>query len=206
MLLNLGMASKQYQKLGCISGSMILVNIFQNFYIWDALYQERAILTTMDVTTDGFGFMLIFGDLAWVPFIYSLQARYLVNHDPGLSRIGLLAAEEVKHLTFMETKRGTMLIKWRGMARKINYTGDWIMGLPWCLLCGSKSIVPYFYAIYFFILLLHRSIRDDHACQDKYGEDWLEYKSWYRIVLFLVYCRYKLPPYRIIMNVNSQLY
>ena len=41
--------------------------------MWDALFQERAILTTMDITTDGFGFMLAFGDLAWVPFIYSLQ-------------------------------------------------------------------------------------------------------------------------------------
>lgn len=32
----------------------------------------------MDITTDGFGFMLAVGDLAWVPFVYSLQARYLV--------------------------------------------------------------------------------------------------------------------------------
>jgi hypothetical protein len=32
----------------------------------------------MDITTDGFGFMLSVGDLAWVPFIYCLQARYLV--------------------------------------------------------------------------------------------------------------------------------
>jgi delta14-sterol reductase len=31
----------------------------------------------MDITTDGFGFMLSIGDLAWVPFLYSLQARYL---------------------------------------------------------------------------------------------------------------------------------
>src|SRR5262245_63835490 len=35
----------------------------------------------MDITTDGFGFMLSVGDLAWLPFVYSLQARYLVfNH------------------------------------------------------------------------------------------------------------------------------
>jgi Delta14-sterol reductase len=35
----------------------------------------------MDITTDGFGFMLAVGDLTWVPFVYSLQARYLVfNH------------------------------------------------------------------------------------------------------------------------------
>ena len=32
----------------------------------------------MDITTDGFGFMLAVGDLAWVPFVYSLQPRYLV--------------------------------------------------------------------------------------------------------------------------------
>lgn len=32
----------------------------------------------MDITTDGFGFMLSVGDLAWVPFVYSLQPRYLV--------------------------------------------------------------------------------------------------------------------------------
>jgi Delta14-sterol reductase len=31
----------------------------------------------MDITSDGFGFMLSVGDLAWVPFVYSLQARYL---------------------------------------------------------------------------------------------------------------------------------
>jgi hypothetical protein len=31
----------------------------------------------MDITTDGFGFMLAVGDLLWVPFVYSLQARYL---------------------------------------------------------------------------------------------------------------------------------
>lgn len=31
----------------------------------------------MDITTDGFGFMLAVGDLTWVPFVYSLQARYL---------------------------------------------------------------------------------------------------------------------------------
>ena len=32
-------------------------------------------------------------------------------------------------------------------------------------------------AIYFFILLVHRSIRDDHMCQQKYGDDWETYKK-----------------------------
>ena len=51
----------------------VLVNIFQLQYVWDALYFERSILTTMDITTDGFGFMLAFGDLSWVPFTYSCK-------------------------------------------------------------------------------------------------------------------------------------
>lgn len=38
---------------------------------------QPAILTTLDITTEGFGFMLAFGDLAWVPYLYSLQARFL---------------------------------------------------------------------------------------------------------------------------------
>ena len=90
MLLNLGMAFKQYERDGTVSGSMIAVNLGQAYYVWDALANEQAILTTMDVTTDGFGFMLAFGDLAWVPFMYSLQARFLVD-APQAHSAGYLA-------------------------------------------------------------------------------------------------------------------
>lgn len=215
-VLNISFLVQQYQKLGYVTGSMLLINFFQGMYVWDALYQERAILTTMDITTDGFGFMLVFGDLGWVPFTYSLQAHYLVNHDPHLNGITLLGiiliyglgyyifrsansekdafrrdpnSNEVKHLQYLQTKRGTRLLTsgWWGRARKINYTGDWIMGLSWCLTCGFESIVPYYYAIYFAILLIHRSIRDDGMCMEKYGDDWNEYK--------------RLVPYRFIPGV-----
>lgn len=57
----------------------MLVLIFEGYYIIDAVLNEPAILTTMDITTDGFGWMLSFGDLAWVPALYSLQARFLSN-------------------------------------------------------------------------------------------------------------------------------
>jgi hypothetical protein len=45
----------------------------------------------MDIIQDGFGLMLAFGDLAWVPFTYSTQARYLVDHPVQLGGLGLLA-------------------------------------------------------------------------------------------------------------------
>ena len=161
------------------------------------------------------------------------QARYLVDHDPALSTPAIIAicalkavgysifrgansekdafrrdpdAAAVQHLRWMPTKRGTRLLisGYWGLARKINYTGDWLMGLAWCLLCGGGSIIPcvrreserpcdacaslphhlagtprrrYFYAIYFAVLLIHRAYRDDHFCAQKYGGDWAAYKK-----------------------------
>jgi hypothetical protein len=37
-------------------------------------------------------------------------------------------------------------------------TGDWLVTLSWCLLCGFDSPIPYFQAIYFLILLIHRQV------------------------------------------------
>jgi len=209
MVLNLGCAMKQYELYGFVSYPMVFINLFQGIYVWDALYHERAILTTMDITTDGFGWMLAFGDLAWVPFSYSLQARYIVENDPSAEMsparlVGIFTlnfvgywifrgsnsekdafrrdptSEEVAHLKTLETQTGRKLIVsgWWGMARKINYTGDWIMGLAWCSCTGTGCIVTYFYSIYFFILLVHRAYRDNHACAQKYGKDWPRYKAY----------------------------
>ena len=204
-LINVGCMMKQYSLRGHVTGAMLLVNVFQGLYVWDALYNERAILTTMDIINDGFGYMLAFGDLCWVPFTYSLQARYLVENDGAegyaLVAICILNAigywifrgsngqkdtfrrdpkdPAVRHLETISTKRGRKLLVsgWWGVARKINYTGDWLMGLSWCLFTGFGSIVPYFYAIYFAILLIHRAMRDDDQCSRKYGTDWPKYKA-----------------------------
>lgn len=83
----------------------------------------------------------------------------------------------VIELKYIETKTGSRLIisGWWGMSRHINYLGDWLMALSWSLPCGFGSVIPYFYPIYFAILLLHRERRDDHKCRTKYGADWEKY-------------------------------
>ncbi|KAJ3027690.1 UNVERIFIED_CONTAM: hypothetical protein HDU68_003331 [Siphonaria sp. JEL0065] len=187
-----------------VSNSMWLVLVFQLYYVVDALWNEQAILTTMDITTDGFGFMLNFGDLVWVPFTYTLQSKFLAMFPVNLSTpavAGLIALKlfglymfrgangqknafrtdpnspECKHLKFIETKRGTKLLVsgWWGFARHVNYTGDWLMALSWCLPTGFLTPITYFYAFYFAILLWHREMRDELACKEKYGEDWKRY-------------------------------
>ncbi len=45
----------------------------------------------MDIVHDGFGLMLVFGDLVWVPFLYSLQARYALEHPQDWSTLALIA-------------------------------------------------------------------------------------------------------------------
>ena len=204
MVLNLGFLFAQLQETGSVTPAMFLVTLFQGFYVWDALYHEEAILSTMDITTDGFGFMLCFGDLSWVPFLYSLQARYLYIYNPTICPSLLLAATlihflgyyifrasnsekdafrknpnspEVAHLSYLQTGTGRRLITsgWWGSARKINYTGDWLVALSWALLCGFDSAMPYVHILYFTALLITRAMRDNEDCKKKYGDDWDRY-------------------------------
>ncbi len=79
-VLNASFAWVQYQKYGYVSTAMILVNLLQFIYVFDCFWNESALLTTMDIKHEGFGWMLAFGDLCWVPFTYSLQAHYLIDH------------------------------------------------------------------------------------------------------------------------------
>lgn len=61
---------------------MVLINAFQLLYVLDGLWYEPSILSTMDITSEGFGYMLAFGDLVWVPFTYCIQAKYIAEHAP----------------------------------------------------------------------------------------------------------------------------
>ncbi|KAL2770736.1 delta(14)-sterol reductase LBR [Daubentonia madagascariensis] len=198
------LAEMKVQERTAPSLAMILVNSFQLLYVVDALWNEEALLTTMDIIHDGFGFMLAFGDLVWVPFIYSFQAFYLVRHPnevswPVASLIIVLklcgyvifrcansqknafrknpSDPKLAHLKTIHTSTGKSLLVsgWWGFVRHPNYLGDLIMALAWSLPCGFNHILPYFYVIYFTMLLVHREARDEHHCKKKYGLAWEKY-------------------------------
>lgn len=203
-VINLAMQFKEMELRGAPSLAMMLVNAFQLLYIVDALWNEEAILTTMDIVNDGFGFMLAFGDLTWVPFTYSLQAYFLVNHPCELSTaaaVGIVCLNALGYIIFrgansqkntfrrnpndprvaglktIPTATGKRLLVsgWWGIVRHPNYLGDLIMALAWSLPCGLTHILPYFYVLYFTVLLVHREARDEHQCMRKYGLAWQEY-------------------------------
>ncbi|KJA26198.1 hypothetical protein HYPSUDRAFT_213257 [Hypholoma sublateritium FD-334 SS-4] len=217
VLLNLSFACEQAVRRGGalfhITDSMWLVLAFQAWYVLDGLYNEPALFTTMDITSDGFGFMLAVGDLLFVPFVYSLQGRYLVWSQVELGwvrAVGVVAVNlagyyvfrtankekndfrnglNPKNLKFITTARGSKLLVsgWWGASRHPNYFGDLIMGLAWCLPTGFATPITYFYFAYFAVLLVHRQRRDDEACAKKYGKDWAVYTELvpYRIVPYV---------------------
>jgi 7-dehydrocholesterol reductase len=64
---------------------------------------------------------------------------------------------------------------WWKITRHMNYTGDLLLSLAYSLACGTLYVLPYFYFVFLSILLIHRCIRDEKRCKDKYGEKWNEY-------------------------------
>ena len=64
---------------------MLLVVAFQLLYVADYFAHERAVLSTWDIRHERFGWALAWGDLVWVPFVYSLQAHYFVDHAHALA-------------------------------------------------------------------------------------------------------------------------
>jgi delta14-sterol reductase len=165
VILDLTFIARQFRTYGYVTDSILLITAFQTLYVFDSWWMESAVLTTMDITTDGFGLMLAFGDLVWVPFIFSLQARYLAVYPKSLGpwgTAGVLAVlvtgysifrgannqknrfrtdpndPRVAHLKHIETKSGSKLLVsgWWGTARHINYTGDWIQSWAYCLPTG----------------------------------------------------------------------
>lgn len=173
ILLDLAFISKQYATYGYVSDSIIFTAIVQIYYVLEGQYFESGILGMMDITTDGMGFMLTFGDIVWVPFLYSTQCRYLSTHPISLGWMGVAAVSTVflvglyifrssnsqkqrfrstpnhpsiKDLPYIQTRRGTRLLTggWWGMARHMNYFGDWLQASPFSLPTGvaGYAILP----------------------------------------------------------------
>ncbi|KAI1859523.1 uncharacterized protein JN550_012041 [Neoarthrinium moseri] len=170
IIINCAWMAKQYRNYGYVTDSIVFITAVQGLYVMDSFVMESSILTMMDITRDGFGFMLCFGDLGWLPFLYSQQTRYLSVYPFSMGWLGTagvvavlltgftifrLSNKEkntfrtnpndpsVAHLKYIETKTGSRLLisGWWGVARHINYLGDWIQGLPYSLPTGISGYV-----------------------------------------------------------------
>eukprot|EP01103_Thecamoeba_quadrilineata_P007562 TRINITY_DN17420_c0_g1_i1.p1 TRINITY_DN17420_c0_g1~~TRINITY_DN17420_c0_g1_i1.p1 ORF type:complete len:392 (+),score=23.94 TRINITY_DN17420_c0_g1_i1:54-1229(+) len=203
ILINLSLAAKQYEILGHFTTSMLLYQIFTGSYVLDYFWFEEYMTSTWDIIAENFGLMLVWGDIVWIPFVFSIQGWFLIHDDTELSllqTIGMVMIFLVGYTIFRGSNKqkhdfkhsphiliwgkpahvigGRLLASgWWGMARHINYTGDIILGIAFSSPCRFSSIIPWTYPVYLTILLFQRERRDDAKCREKYGELWEKYCS-----------------------------
>jgi delta24(24(1))-sterol reductase len=224
-LLIISAAFKQYEVFHTISWPMILILTAQLLYINACMKGEECIPTTWDIFYEKWGWMLIYWNLAGVPFVYAFHAYYiLVNSvrtenlnegtsmtlmiilfivlflsyyiwDSSLSQKirfrmqqqGIYVTRNafpqvpwnvIKNPEYLKTECGSPLLVdgYFKYCRKPQYTTDICMATCWALSCHQwLGVLPYFYPIFFFSMIIHRYTRDMARCEAKYGNDWKIY-------------------------------
>lgn len=191
----------QYERHGVITPQMWCFFGFWFVYLFTHYVKEEFMLSTWDVTTENFGFMLVWGDLVYVPFWYPLPAFWIVDQTTPFTT-GQLVALTVFFLLCLTIFRGAnwqkehfrrnplakvwgkpprtlggklLISGWWGIGRKINYTGEVGVYLSFALCAGLSHWQPYLLPLSLFLLLVQRAARDDRKCREKYGPLWEDY-------------------------------
>lgn len=204
ILLNISFAAKEYELYGEISIRSILYQSFSFIYAADYYLHEPAMLTTWDIISENYGFMLLMGNFWFMWFAWTVPPFYLIC-DRTEWPIALTAATiiifTVGYMIFRSSNsqkndfkanpkiliwgkpaetigNGRILVSgWWGVLRKPNYLSDWMIATAIALPTGFTHIFSYLYPIYLISLDIHRAFRDDEKCSKKYGRVWTEYKK-----------------------------
>ncbi len=212
-VMNLSFAAAQYEALGHLTTRMMLYEGFFTIYIFNYFQFEYGMLHTWDVIAENFGFMLIWGDYAVVPFFYCICGWFLVGNLeplPAYETAALMVlfavgfwlfrgANEQKHRykedptakiwgRTPEAVGGRLLVSgfW-GIGRKLNYTGELMVYFSWTITTGFDSPIPYLLPLWLAGLFSHRAWRDEKRCHEKYGALWEQYcaRARFRMIPFL---------------------
>jgi Delta14-sterol reductase len=211
-VINVSFAYAQWEQYGQISQPMLFYQAFTFVYVFNYFQFEYGMIYTWDIMSERFGWMLVWGDYAFVPFCYSVTGWFLVDRleplPPAAYALPLLFAcglwifrgansqkDRFKRDPQAkiwgrpaETIGGRILVSgfW-GIGRKLNYTGEICVYLSWTLLNGTHSFIPYILPLWLIGLLSHRAGRDDRRCREKYGELWEQYcqRARFKMVPFI---------------------
>jgi Delta14-sterol reductase len=58
-------------------------------------------LTTWDIINEEFGYMLVFGDYVFIPFVFSVQCHYLLDYDDLSGNLKIITAVLILILYFV---------------------------------------------------------------------------------------------------------
>lgn len=193
-------------QMGCLLG-------FWWAYLFTHYVKEEFMLSTWDIIAEKFGFMLVWGDLVYVPFLYSLPCWWLVDERTpfapwqwgGLSLLCLASLWVFREANWQKERYkrtpnatiwgkkpelvgGRLLASgWWGIGRKINYTGEIGVYICFALTTGFEHVWPYALPLSLLGLLTQRAARDDKKCASKYGDVWKAYcaRARFRMIPFV---------------------
>ncbi len=191
----------QLQELGTILPQMWMYQSFWWFYLFTHYILEEFMLSTWDVMAENFGFMLVWGDLVYVPFFYSICGWFIINQTDSYWTF-MIPIVCILYFVSMWIFRGSNIQKFKfkrnpntkiwfkpakalegkilisgfwGIGRKLNYTGEILVYFCIFLTTGVISPIPVILPASLLILLTHRAWRDEKRCKKKYGKIWEEY-------------------------------
>ncbi len=83
-LLTVSAACKQYEELGYVNSSMVFMITAHFLYANAIMKGEECVITSWDIFYEKWGWLLIFWNLAGVPFVYSFGSVYLLKKGDDL--------------------------------------------------------------------------------------------------------------------------
>lgn len=213
-MFNLSNLYRHYQIYGTVHDAMLLFQLFTTWYTLDYFWFEKCILSIFDIIEERWGFMLIWGDYVWIPFVFSINS-FLAVHDTrviptwmmmlmaGLFITGMIVFRQANYQKYSIKQDRTALIEgrpaeflegrllvsgWWGRVRKANYLGDLLIAFSFAAPVATWSTpAAFIYPAYLTILLLQRCLRDEARCGAKYGDLWTRYcqRVPYRIIPYV---------------------
>lgn len=120
------------------------------YWVWDSANSQKNVFRMMERGT-------------WVKRHTFAQLPWQELHNPK---------------TIVSENGDTILADgWYGLARKVHYSCHMFFALSWGLITGFNSPFPWFYPVFFSVMIAHRAMRDIHKCRTKYGEAWKQYEK-----------------------------
>ncbi|XVE76034.1 hypothetical protein DITRI_Ditri12bG0140500 [Diplodiscus trichospermus] len=147
----------------------------RQLYILDYFVHEEYMTSNWVIIAERLGFMLVFGDLVWIPFTFSIQGWWLLNNKVELTTAAAVAnciVFLIGYLVFRGANKQKHVFKKNPKALIWGKPPKVIGGK--LLASGYCSPIPDFYPIYLFILLVWRERRDKLAVlrnTKKYGQN-----------------------------------
>ncbi|CAI4213602.1 unnamed protein product [Parascedosporium putredinis] len=221
LLISSAAAVRQYEAYGYVSGEVLFLVMAHYLYANACAKGEQLIITSWDMYFEKLGFMLTFWNMAGVPFSYCQCVLYLANNHPDTYRwsrtsLGCLVVLYLFVYWVWDTANGQKN-GFRQMERGQLISRKTFPQLPWQIVQNPRVIetdtgdriladgwspFPWFYPVFFTIMIVHRTRRDIAKCRGKYGKAWEKYE---RQVPYLYIPALGTPGYEFLYSTNVTL-